>query len=775
MPTGLAARLLKEKDESMRRTHPRQRGTVAAQAVLAIILAAGTASADVAAVTLRPDVRYQTIMGWSAMPWYPGVSPEVRDQVLDEAVDDLGLTWVHWTVPSGNRSSGLSWELVNDDGDPLHVNWPAFGTGPVDRSIRTWVLPFKRRVEARGQRFGMAITQTFHNRGSTGIVPSWLLANPGEFAEYCTSLLLHLKNVHGLDVAYTVICKDAGDSDDNPFEAPVVAEMIKALGPRLAALGLPTKVLYPECHDADTCWRFIQAARDDEELWPFVGMVGYHLYGGEALNTDRPKIRQFALAKGLPTGHAGSDGISLAAPYDDLTLGGVSYWSIGGLGGPGGGGGNFQIHLNGTSFSRGAQYWQYRQVTHYVRPGAVRVDTASDSPAVRPLAFVHNGRTTVVLIRQPVAAQAPPAAGATPAQPLPVTIRNLPAGTYGLSRTTGAGPYEELGVRTVGPDGLLTVDVPVDCVLTAYPHQGGNLPPTVTAWEAQPNFLTRPGSGIRLSAAAVDPELNRLTYRWSVTRQPPGARATLADPQSAATPASGLTAAGRYAFTVEVGDGTNQVKRDVLLNVYEGNQPPMLLDVHNRLPVMVTLPQGETELRGGALDLEDDKVTFRWSVVRQPAGSDVRLETSGDAKCKVTGITKAGDHVFRLEASDGAGTVAADLTVPVFPVNSAPVIQSARAEPATLRLPDSMTTLSAMTSDPDGDVISHWWRIKKQPDGSKPVFSKQGASDTTVAGLTVAGAYVFELTVVDRTMFATREVTVTVAPKGPAARPAANR
>jgi len=161
---------LKRKDESMRRTHPQSWGTVPARAVLAILLPAEAASADSAAVTLRPDVRYQTIMGWSAMPWYPQVSAEVRDQVLDEAVDDLGLTRLHWTVPSGNRPRERSWERVNDDGDPLHFNWPAFGTESVDRSIRTWVLPFKRRVEARGERFAMAITQTFHNGGSTGRV-----------------------------------------------------------------------------------------------------------------------------------------------------------------------------------------------------------------------------------------------------------------------------------------------------------------------------------------------------------------------------------------------------------------------------------------------------------------------------------------------------------------------------------------------------------------------------------------------------------------------------
>jgi hypothetical protein len=73
--------------------------------------------------------------------------------------------------------------------------------------------------------------------------------------------------------------------------------------------------------------------------------------------------------------------------------------------------------------------------------------------------------------------------------------------------------------------------------------------------------------------------------------------------------------------------------------------------------------------------------------------------------------------------------------------------------------------LSATTSDPDGDVISHWWRVKKRPPGSRVVFEKQGARDTSVTGLTVEGPYVFELTVVDRTRFTRKAVTLTVAGK----------
>jgi len=725
-------------------------------ALIVIGLGAEMVQAGDVKVTIHPDVRYQTILGWSVLPWYPKVSAGVRDQVLDEAVNDLGLTRLHWGVPHGNLSNAKGWERTNDDADPLHINWSAFSTEVVDRSVKTWVLPFKQRVEQRGERFGLAITQTFHNGGSTGRVAVWLLENPAEFAEYATSLLLYLNSAHGVEADYYVICKDAGNSDDNPFEVPVVAEMAKTLGARLRALGLSTSVLFPECHDANTCWKFIQAVRDDDELWPFVGMVGYHLYGGETQNTDRPRIRDFALAKGLPTGHAGSDRINLDTLYDDLTLGGVSYWSIGGLGGPQPGG-PFQLHLNNTSFSRGAHYWQYRQVMHYVRPGAVRIKAVSDVPAIRPLAFLHQGRTTVVLLND------------TPPGPSrAVSIHSLPPGDYGVCHCISAKPYEELGVKTVGADGVLSVNVPPDCVLTVYPHPGKNLPPTVVNWEAQPNFLKTPASRVTLSAAAQDPELDRLSYCWSVTQQPPGARATIAEPQSATTVAGGLSVAGRYALTVTISDGTNQLNREVLLNVHEGNQPPTLIDVHNRLPVMVTLPDSATELRGGAFDLEGDKLTFRWSVVSQPPGSDVRLESPGEPKCRVTHITTSGPHVFRFEVNDGTNTVAEQLTVPVYPVNSAPIIQAVQAAPAMLTPPHSITLLSATTSDPEGDVISYWWRVKRSPAGVKLAFTKQGGRETKVSGLTAEGSYVFELTVVDRTKFTTKEVVVTVAAKRPA-------
>jgi hypothetical protein len=183
----------------------------------------------------------------------------------------------------------------------------------------------------------------------------------------------------------------------------------------------------------------------------------------------------------------------------------------------------------------------------------------------------------------------------------------------------------------------------------------------------------------------------------------------------------------------------------------------------------VTLPQTTTELRGGGMDLEGDPLTFRWSIVQQPPGADARLEVPTEGKCKLSNLTVAGDYVFRFEVSDPTHTVAQTLTVPVHPENAAPTIDAIAATPAALALPATAASLTATTGDPDEDVVSHWWRVQAAPLRATPVFAKQGCRDTQVSGLSQPGTYVFSLTAVDRSKFATREVTVTVNGGGAAA------
>ena len=724
------------------------------------LLAAGdilTSQAGEVTVTLNRNVRYQTIRGWSCNPHYLGGSKEQREQVIAEAVDSLGITRVRWQQPNGNRSRMTRWELENDNGDPNDTDLSRFNTAYADEFVKAYVLPFKRRVEANGDPFELWLSPSFFKGGSTGDVPAFLLHSPGEYAEYATSFICYLRDKYGITTHHYAICNEAGNN--NVFSPAVVAEFTKVLGERLQMLGLPAKGQFSDGVNAQVTWRYIQQANDDPDVWKVVDVLSYHWYGGKN-HEFMPKIRDFAIQHGMATAQSEFMHLNIDHLYDDLTLGGVSYWSIYGLGGPGPGGQNFWLRPDDTSFRRGKQFWNFRQVMHYVRPGAVRIDCASDDAAVRALAFDRDGRTTVVLINT-----------TAPHQARPVTITDLPAGRYGVCQCVNAKPYEELGVTTVGADRKLVVSVAANAVLTVYPHPGRNVAPTVIHWETTPTFLKAPASKVALRASAQDPERDQISYSWSVADQPPGTNAALTDPEAAATDVTGLTAPGSYAFTVAVSDGASVVRRDALLNVFEGNQPPRLIDAHNRIPVLVTLPHDNTHLRGGGFDLEGDKLSFAWSVVQQPVGSAVKIVTDDKGQRKLTNITKAGKHVLRLEGSDGTHTVAEELTIPVFPVNRAPVIERIGADPAMATLPDSDVALSATTSDPDGDTVSHWWRVGQKPPGARVAFAKQGGRETGVTGLTVPGVYVFGLTVVDRTKVARRAVTVTVRPEGAPAPP----
>ncbi|MCX7045497.1 MAG: hypothetical protein NTX50_08455 [Candidatus Sumerlaeota bacterium] len=694
-------------------------------------------------MTINPSTRYQTILGWGgATPGFD-MPAALRNEVIDVGVNEWGLTRLRYEGPGGNSNKMRRWEWINDNGDPMDINWSAFRTADMDKRIAEWVIPFKQRVEANGDPFNLYLSPSFFNNGSTGSAPGWLRYSPGEYAEYACALLTRLRDVHHITADYYSICNEAGN--DNTFAAPVVGAAIRTLGPRMKALGLPTKIEFPECVNAKMSWDYIQALKDDADVWRYVGVVTYHLYGN---NDARPMIRDFAKARDLPTGQTEFMGLNMNHLYDDLTLGGVSFWEIYGWAGPWGD--KLKINLDFTSFVRGAQYWNFRQVMHYVRPGAVRVEVASGESNLRVLAFERKGRPTVILINR---------AGACNA-----AISGLSAGAYGTCRTVNNAAYQEAGLKTVAAGAPLAVAVPGNAVMTIYPYPGANQPPVATEWRANPTYLTQPASSARLSVSATDPEMDPLTYAWTLISQPAGADVKIAEPKAHGTQVTGLTAEGEYVFGIAISDGAHTTTKQIRVRVFSGNQPPVLSGVHNRKPLMVILPNQRTELRASGMDLEGDLMTWRWSVASQPSGANATLTSPTKAETLVTGLSVAGDYVFRVELKDPTHTVSDTLTVPVYPVNKKPVIANITAAPADIKPPVDATALSAQTSDPDGGVISHWWSVKSAPSGAHPVFEHPGAANTRVTGLTQPGSYTFTLTVVNLADFASRDVSVTVGP-----------
>jgi len=232
---------------------------------------AATAFADVTA-TIDPAVKHQTILGWGATASKGQISEYQLQRIVDAAVNELGLTRLRLEPPR------REWEdPFNDDADANHIEWGAFKTGQTDRIIANVIAPFKRLVEANGDPFNLYVSPSFFDGGSSGSAMPWMLKEPEEYAEWATAYLLYLKNKHNITADYYCVCNEAGNN--NAYSPQVVARMIKALGPRLRAAGLPTKIEFPEGVNAATSWRYIQQIQNDPDIWKYIGLVTYHLYG----------------------------------------------------------------------------------------------------------------------------------------------------------------------------------------------------------------------------------------------------------------------------------------------------------------------------------------------------------------------------------------------------------------------------------------------------------------------------------------------------------------
>jgi hypothetical protein len=407
---------------------------------------------------------------------------------------------------------------------------------------------------------------------------------------------------------------------------------------------------------------------------------------------------------------------------------------------------------------------------HYIRPGDIRVSSVSNDSNLHVLAFNNNGKITTIL--------------ESITTPKSVTINGLPPGTYGISQSAGQ-PYQELGLRNVGTDGTITIDVMGNyCATTLYPYSGPNHPPTIISYSSDKGYIFEPATSVNLSVNAVDEELDKLSYQWSVFRQPAGANTLITAPSNTITSVNGLTIAGLYIFKIDVSDGQNVSSKKVYLYKYNVNPPAQIGTAGFRFSqpyglvfanfpdtthANIELPTSSCMLQVGIGDLAGSDFTGRgkWTIESAPNGSKIKIDSTiyiyVSIRAQVTNMDVPGDYTFRVVIKDPPYQ---DLTTIIkctlHPASSAPIINSITALPANLTLPASTTMLTAITSDQEGDILRHWWAIKSVPAGAKPIFDHQGLPVTNVSGLTESGNYTFTLRCFDDLHITTKDVIVVV-------------
>jgi len=276
----------------------------------------------------------------------------------------------------------------------------------------------------------------------------------------------------------------------------------------------------------------------------------------------------------------------------------------------------------------------------------------------------------------------------------------------------------------------------VEIVATAQ-----NNPPLANAG---PDLNVNTGTRVQLiGSASTDPDGDQLIYRWTMLSKPSTSLAALSS-TDAVNPSFTADRDGEYRVQLVVNDGFVDSVPDVVVVIASTiNIAPT---AHAGLNRVVPVGQ-QTTLDGSAShDPNGDELTFLWSSLSRPAGSQAALFDATTVSARFVPDVP-GPYVFQLLVSDGEfQSTPASVTITATQNNSPP---SANAGPDQAVITGTTVNLDGRASqDPDGDSLTYAWQFSARPQGSAAVLSSStNATPTFVADRD--GTYVLQLIVFD--------------------------
>ena len=271
-------------------------------------------------------------------------------------------------------------------------------------------------------------------------------------------------------------------------------------------------------------------------------------------------------------------------------------------------------------------------------------------------------------------------------------------------------------------------------------------PPTVDAGINQDAVV---GSTVTLNGTASDPDGDELTYSWSITTSPSGSNATITNASSNnATFVPDV--AGSYTVTLSVSDGIhNPVTDEAIITVTEaqGNPPVAVIYDENGRAISednennsITITQ-TYEMDGSAsTDPDQDQLSFQWTVVSQPEGSNPEINNDTNAEAGFI-PDLAGEYVVQLEVTDPNGN--SNATQVTIIANADPMAINADInENTTLEdifvdsdMPDYLVTTDVdvnaeLTVDPG--VVIHFEQNRTLTINGSGMISAEGTNDNSI-------------------------------------------
>lgn len=445
--------------------------------------------APAATITVDPHTTYQTIRGWEAVtyalePSNPAFA-NFKDTLFSLVVNDAGISRVRLEIQSGVENTDDNWSAyqagtidyptwrsrryatVNDNDDPQTLNPSGFHFSAMDNTIDRIVNPLRQLMAANGDKLCVNVNYVaFTGQIKDGV---YIHDNPGEYAEFVLATYLHLQEKYGwVPDLWEVIL----EPDNVPqWNGPLIGRAIAAAADRLRAAGFEPAFVAPSNTNMTNAVQYFDQMIAVPGVLPVLREFSYHRYGGvsiESLRAIAARGRQYGVDTAMLEWW--SDGNGYATLHEDLKIGNNSAWQQGAIGGAIGA----QMAVCQIDDSNAAQPRVLvteptkflRQYYRFIRPGAIRIEAASQQSAFDPLAFINADGSYVVVVKC--------AAGGA------FSIGGLTAGTYGIKYTT-AGEYDvDLPEQTIAAGQAVTARIPQAGVLTVYgaPAPADNQPPS---------------------------------------------------------------------------------------------------------------------------------------------------------------------------------------------------------------------------------------------------------------------------------------------------------
>ncbi|MBW2256453.1 MAG: PKD domain-containing protein, partial [Deltaproteobacteria bacterium] len=265
------------------------------------------------------------------------------------------------------------------------------------------------------------------------------------------------------------------------------------------------------------------------------------------------------------------------------------------------------------------------------------------------------------------------------------------------------------------------------------PNAVANGPATADAGD----WVQLDGSG------SSDPDGDALNMRWSFVQLPLGSGAVLNDP-TVENPSFLADVAGDYEVRLVVDDGfLRSDPASVSLTADPVNGRPTADAGLDRGVVT-----GNDVLLDGAdsSDPDDDTLTYSWSFVARPTGSNAAFDDATAAAPTFTADLD-GDYRIHLVVSDAELDSPPDeVVVNAAADNLAPVADAGVDQSVAVGLTVDLD--GSGSYDPNGSALTYTWTFTERPLGSTSTFTQDGTATATFLA-DVEGTFVVALVVDD--------------------------